>query len=148
MKLQEASKREVKRIGLGSTVLLLMMLAAFFVLSLLGIGTFDWRTLVSGLIGTALAVLCFTLLCLTVQSAAGMENGKPMKAKVQLGYNLRLLLQAGWVVAAFLVPVFQVLPAAIPLLFPTVILWYLQFTGKLVPSDGKEDTPQPDTPEQ
>lgn len=132
MKLQEASKREVKRIGLGSTVLLLLMLAAFFVLSLLGVGTFDWRTLVSGLIGTALAVLCFMLLCLTIQSAAGMENGKPMKAKVQLGYNLRLLLQAGWVVAAFAAPVFQVLPAAIPLLFPTVILWYLQIKGRLV----------------
>ncbi|MBO5317098.1 MAG: ATP synthase subunit I [Oscillospiraceae bacterium] len=148
MKLQEASKKEIKRITLGSAVLLVLMLAAFYVLSLVGVGTFGWRTVVSGLIGTVLEILSFAILCLTVQSVAGMENGKPMKARVQLGYNLRLFLQAGWVVVAFVIPVFQVLPAAIPLLFPTVILWYLQLKGKLVTPSERTDVPQKDVPEE
>ena len=129
--------------ALGCGVLLLLMLAAFFLLSLLGVGTFDWRTLLSGVIGTALALLSFAILCLTIQNVAGMENGKPMKARVQLSYNIRLFLQAGWVVIAFVVPVFQILPAAIPLLFPTLVLWYLQLRGKLVTPSQRTDTPQP-----
>ena len=148
MKLQPASKKEIKRIAFGSGVLLVLMQAMFFVLSLVGVGTFDWRTVISGLLGTVLAVLCFTLLCLTIQSVAGMENGKPMKSRVQLSYNLRLFLQAGWVVAAFVIPVFQVLPAAIPLLFPTVILWYLQLKGRLVTPSERRDGPQKDKPEE
>lgn len=143
MKLQQASKKELKRMALGCSVLLLLMLAVFFLLSLFGIGTFDWRTLFSGLIGTVLAVVSFGILCLTVQNVAGMENGKPMKARVQLSYNLRLFLQAGWVVLAFVVPVFQILPAAIPLLFPTLVLWYLQLRGQLVSPSDRKDTPQP-----
>lgn len=148
MKLQEASRKEIKRIALGSGVLLVLMLAVFFVLSLVSVGTFGWRTVVSGSIGTVLSVLCFMILCLTIQSVAGMENGKPMKARVQLSYNLRLFLQAGWVVVAFVVPVFQVLPAAIPLLFPTAILWYLQLKGKLVTPSERTDVSQPEAPEE
>lgn len=148
MKLQDASKKEIKRMALGCGVLLVLMLAALFLLSLMGVGTFDWRTLVSGLIGTSLAVVCFMILCLTIQNVAGMENGKPMKARVQLSYNLRLFLQAGWVVAAFLLPVFQILPAAIPLLFPTALLWYRQLRGNLVTPSERKATPQPEQPEE
>lgn len=148
MKLQDASKKEIKRMALGCGVLLVLMLAALFLLSLMGVGTFDWHTLVSGLIGTALAVVCFMILCLTIQNVAGMENGKHMKARVQLSYNLRLFLQAGWVVAAFVAPVFQILPAAIPLLFPTAVLWYLQLRGKLVTPSERKATPQPEQPEE
>lgn len=147
MKLQQASKREIRRMALGCSVLLALMLAVLFLLSLLGVGTFDWRTLLSGVVGTVLAVLSFSILCLTVQNVAGMENGKPMKARVQFSYNIRLFLQAGWVVIAFVVPVFQILPAAIPLLFPTLVLWYLQLRGKLVTPSDREDTPQPEEPE-
>ena len=40
--------------------------------------------------------------------------------------------------AAFLIPFIQVIAAAIPLLFPTVVIYYLQITGKLMP---KSDAP-------
>jgi hypothetical protein len=53
------------------------------------------------------------------------------------------------VVAAFLLPFVNVLAAAVPLLFPTVIIFYLQQKGKLVtPSERKnpenldEDEPE------
>ena len=138
MKLQSASKREVGRIAVGSGVCLVIMIAVFFLLSCFGIGKFSYTVILGGAVGTLVAILNFTLLCLTIQKVAGMENGKPLKARVQLSYNLRLAMQAIWVVIAFIVPVFNALASAIPLLFPTVVLYYLKSRGKLVlPSERK-----------
>lgn len=145
MKLQPASQREIKRIAIGSGICLGLMYAAFFVLSLLNVVAFSYKILLGGLIGTVIAVANFAVLCLTIQKAAETEDKKQMKARFQLSYNFRLAVQAGWVVAAFLIPVFNVIAAAVPLLFPTVVIFFLQSRGKLVtPSDRKNPT-EPET---
>lgn len=131
MKLQPASKREIKRISLGSLICLGVMLAAFYGLSLFGVGTFGYTVLLGGVLGTLVAVLNFTALCLTIQSAAGIEDKKQMKARIQVSYNARLFFQAAWVVAAFLIPAFHVVAAAVPLLFPSVVIFFLQSRGRL-----------------
>ena len=61
---------------------------------------------------------------------------------MQLSYNLRLALQAAWVIVAFIAPCFHVLAAAIPLLFPTVVLYILQASGKLATPSQRTDTPE------
>ena len=38
-------------------------------------------------------------------------------------------------VAAFLIPGIHVLAAVIPLVFPNVVIYYLQFKGKLLPAE-------------
>ena len=92
--------------------------------------------------GVGVAVLSFVMLCLAVQKAVDTQDEKLRKSRMQLSYNLRLLIQAGWVVLAFLLPCFNVLAAAAPLLFPTVIIFYLQQKGKLVtPSERKNPEP-------
>ena len=141
MKLQAASKRETMRIAVGSLICLVIMLAGFFVLSLFEIIAFNYRVILGGIGGTIVAVLNFVILCLTIQKVAGMENGKPLKAKVQLSYNLRLAFQAAWVIVAFIAPCFHALAAAIPLLFPTVVLYTLQARGKLAAPSDRTDTP-------
>lgn len=148
MKLQPASKKEIGRIALGSLLCLVLMLGVFFVLSLLGVGTFDYTVILGGVVGSGVAILNFVLLCLTVQKVAGMENGKPLKARVQLSYHLRLILQAVWIVVAFLVPVFNVLAAAIPLLFPSLVLYTLQIQGKLVTPSDRKNAPPSEEPEE
>lgn len=142
MKLQPASQKEVKRMATGSLILLVIELAVFLLLHLLGIVTFSYRILLSAVGGVAVTLLSFVVLCLAVQQAANMTDQKAMKARMQLSYNLRLLLQAGWVVIAFLVPFLNVLAAAAPLLFPTIIIFFLQKQGKLVePSTRKNPEP-------
>lgn len=143
MKLQAASKRETLRIAFGSAICLAIMLAVFFVLSLLGILKLEnyYKVVLGGIGGTLVAILNFVILCLTIQKVAGMENGKPLKTRVQLSYNLRLVLQAIWVIVAFIVPCFNVLAAAIPLLFPTAVLYTLQIRGKLAVPSERRDTP-------
>lgn len=139
MKLQSASLKEIKRISVGSGICAALMLAVLFVLSLVGVGSFDYRAIISGAVGTLIAIGNFTLLCLTIQKAAAVEDPRQMKARFQLSYNGRLLAQAVWVVIAFLLPCFHAVAAAIPLLFPTVVIYCLQMKGKLVtPSERKK----------
>lgn len=144
MKLQPASQREVKRVAAGTLVCDVLLVAGLFLASQFDIGTFDLgRILVSAAIGSVIAVLNFALMCLTVQSAVGMTDQKKMKAKFQLSYNARMILQAGWTVIAFLVPGIHFIAGAAPILFPKVTILYLQAKGKLLPPDP----PRPSNPE-
>ena len=142
MKLQPASRREIKRISLGTAILDVLMIAAFAVLGLLKIMDFQLLPiLVSALIGSCLAIGSFTLLCITVQQAVEIEDRKKMQAKFQLSYNIRMVVQAAWVVICFFVPWLNIFAGAIPLAFPKVTILYLNGKGKLVP---KSEAAQPE----
>lgn len=136
MKLQPASRKELLRITAGTALCDVILIAALFLLSQFGIGTFQLgKILLSTLIGSVIAVANFAVMCLTVQSAVGMEDQKKMKAKFQLSYNARMVVQAGWSVAAFLIPGLHFVAAAAPILFPKVTILYLNATGKLMPRE-------------
>ena len=133
MKLQPASRREIRRIALGTLVCDGIMIAGLFLLSQFGIGTFDiLKILLGAACGSAVAVVNFTILCLTVQSAAEIESKRKMKARFQLSYNIRMILQAVWVVACFAIPRIHFLAGAAPILFPNVVIFWLQSRGRLV----------------
>lgn len=143
MKLQSASLHEVKRIACGTAAGGILLVAAMFVLSRMGIGTFDYRVLTGALGGCIVAVINFALMCITIQRAVNIGEQKAMKSFIQGSYNGRLLLQAGWIVAAYLMPWFNVIAAAIPLLFPNLTIYCLQARGKLVtPSERKNPPPE------
>lgn len=134
MKLQSASRKEIRRIALGTLACDGIMIAGLFLLSQLGIGKFEpGRILLGAACGSLVAILNFTILCLTVQSAVEIESKRKMKARFQLSYNIRMLVQAGWVVVCFLVKPIHFVAGAAPILFPNVVIYYLQFTGKLLP---------------
>lgn len=139
MKLQAASRKEIARISKGVLICDVLTAAVLFVLSLLGVGTFTPLRILLGLIGgSAVAIGNFTLLCLTVQKAANTEDQKLMKRRFQLSYNLRLLLQALWVVLCFLISQIHLVAGALPVLFPNLTIYYLQIRGKLLPPDEKK----------
>ena len=147
MKLQDASKKEIKRIAKGTAVCDLLLIAGLFILSLGGIGKFDYKVFTGVLGGSVVAVLNFTVMCLTIQKAVDSAEQKQMKSFIQGSYNGRLLLQAGWVVAAFLIPHVNVIAAAIPLLFPNLVIFYLQYKGKLVTPSERTAAPADDSEE-
>ena len=149
MKLQSASKKEVKRIALGTLAWDAILLVVLFFLSLEGIGTFDYKVFTGVVGGSVVAILNFTVMCLTIQKAVDIDEKKQMKAFIQGSYNGRLLLQAGWIVIAFVVPYIQVVAAAIPLLFPNLTIFYLQAKGKLVEPSERKNPPadEQDEPE-
>lgn len=143
MKLQAASQREVKRIACGTAAGGVMLIAAMFLLSMIGVGQFDYRVITGAVGGCVIAVINFTMMCLTIQRAVNIGEQKAMKAFIQGSYNGRLLLQAAWIVAAYLMPWVNVFAAAVPLLFPNLLIFYLQAKGKLVtPSERKNPMPE------
>lgn len=100
-------------------------------------GGFDLvKILLGTVIGSAISIVNFIILCLTIQSALEIENKRKMKARFQMSYNLRLLVQAAWIVAAFLLrSKVHFIAAALPVFFPNVWLIYQQLTGKLNTGD-------------
>lgn len=149
MKLQEASKKEIKRIAIGSGVLALVELLVFIILHIFKVYAFSYRIPLSIIGGVAITLLAFTMLCLAIQKAASTEDKKVMKSRMQFSYNIRMVLQAGWVVAAFFAPFLNAVAAAVPLLFPTLIIFYLQKKGTLVePSTRKNPEPSEEDEEE
>jgi hypothetical protein len=145
MKLQSASRKEIARISKGTFLLDLILIGGLFLLSQLGVGSFSiGKILLSTVIGSLVAIGNFTLMCLTVQSAVGMTDMKKMKAKFQLSYNARMVMQAGWAVIAFLVPAFHFIAGAAPVLFPKITILYLNFTGKLMPPVSSQEAESSD----
>lgn len=150
MKLQAASRREISRIAAGTAVCDVLMIAVLFILSLVGVGTFSLgRVLLGALGGSVVAIANFTVLCLTVQVAADTESKTQMKAKFQVSYNLRLLLQAAWVVVCIVAKPIHIVAGIAPVLFPNVVIFFLQSRGKLMPKDehptqGPKDGPEDD----
>lgn len=151
MKLQSASRKEIKRIALGTLACDGILIAGLFLLSQFGIGKFETgRILLGTLCGSLVAVANFAILCLTVQSAVEIESKRKMKARFQLSYNIRMVLQAVWVVVCFALPQIHFLAGAAPILFPNVVVFWLQFRGKLVqpgqapaaPLPPEEDEPE------
>ena len=138
MKLQSASRKEIKRIAIGTGIVDVLMIGAFGLLGLLGIMDFQLvPILLAAAIGSLLAILSFTLLCLTVQQAVEIEDRKKMQAKFQLSYNIRMVVQAGWVVICFFVPWLNIFAGALPLAFPKVTILYLNSKGKLIEKTEK-----------
>ncbi len=145
MILQQASRRELRRVAVGTAACDGLMVAGLFLLSQFDIGTFSLgKILLSALVGSAVAMGNFALLCLTVQRCVEITDRRKMQARFQLSYNLRMIFQAGWVVAAFMLPQVHFVAGALPVLFPKITLLYLQFTGKLVTQepagDSREET--------
>ncbi len=142
MKLQDASRKELTRISVGVLICDGIMIAALFILSLLGIGRFTLLPILLGAaIGSLVAIGNFALLCLTVQNAADTEDQKIMKRKFQLSYNLRLTVQAVWIVLSYVLPGIHFVAGALPTLFPNIVIYYLQIRGKLVPQQPRTDKP-------
>ena len=148
MKLQSASRKEIKRIAVGTLVCDGIMVAGLFLLSQFGIGSFELsRILLGAACGSVVAIVNFTILCITIQNAVEIENKRKMQAKFQLSYNIRMVIQALWVVAAFLIPQIHFVAGAVPVLFPNVVLLWLQTKGKLVAPSERTAAPVMDEDE-
>ena len=139
MKLQPESKKELKRILCGAAICTAVMWVVFAALGLVGWVRFDLKLVLSSLVGDAVAVGNFAGICLMVQKVIDEQDEKRRKAKLQLSYNGRMLLQAVWVVVAIAAPCFQAFASILPLFFPRITIYYLQITGKYKPLKTRQE---------
>lgn len=139
MKLHPASRKEIRRIALGTLAGDGILIALLLLGDLLGLRKFDPASILPSVaIGSAVGIGSFTLLCLTVQSALGTEDQKRLRARLRLSSNFRMLLQAGWVVTAFAAEPFHFLAGALPVFFPKLTILVLQATGRLLPTEDEK----------
>lgn len=124
MKIQPAVKKETLHIALGSAAALAVMLLVFALL-----GRFTLGVLVSGVIGTALAVFSFFMLGLTVQKIAAEANDQRGRKMMQFSYSMRMLLLVVWLIVSISVDGLHWVAAALPLLFPRLTIAGMQLTG-------------------
>lgn len=116
----EAVKTETRRIAVSEIAGVVIMLIAFFVLHLLlpDKVPFDYRVILSGVIGGGVAVLNFFLMGITVQKVTETSDEQLAVRKMRTSYTWRMLFQGLWAALACLLPCFQFAAGLIPLLIP------------------------------
>ena len=143
---QPAVKKETLRIATGTIILSVLMIAVFLIL-----GFFDLTVLWGALLGTAVTILNFFLLGLSVQRAtekmkdvhlpsyeeaeAELEDGeeeppvpdspemKQAKQGMQLAYTGRMMLVVLTGILALAISCFNPVAALVPFLFPRIIIF-------------------------
>ena len=123
---QQSIVKETKRIGVGTVIMLVVMLAVYAVL-----GKFIVGVLLGGLLGSAYAIFNFFLLGMTLQKAASMTDQQMAHMKVRSSYSTRMIGMLILAVVAFALPFVEGIPCLIALLFPRATIFVLQVTGQI-----------------
>ena len=140
MKLQPESQKELRRIACGVALCTAVMWVVFAALHLVGWVAFDYKVILSGIIGAAVAIGNFAGICFVVQKVIDEQDEKKRNTMLKASYNSRMLVQALWVIIAIAAPCFQAFAGVLPLLFPRVTIYYLQITGKYKPLKPQQET--------
>ena len=123
---QQSIVKETKRIGVGTVIMLVVMLAVYAVL-----GKFTVGVLLGGLLGSAYAIFNFFMLGMTLQKAASMTDQQMAHMKVRSSYSTRMIVMLILAVVAFALPFVEGIPCLIALLFPRATIFVLQVTGQI-----------------
>ena len=123
---QQSIVKETKRIGVGTVIMLVVMLAVYAVL-----GKFTVGVLLGGLLGSAYAIFNFFLLGMTLQKAASMTDQQMAHMKVRSSYSTRMIGMLILAVVAFALPFVEGISCLIALLFPRATIFVLQVTGQI-----------------
>lgn len=123
---QQSIVKETKRIGIGTVIMLVVMLAVYAVL-----GKFTVGVLLGGLLGSAYAIFNFFMLGMTLQKAASMTDQQMAHMKVRSSYSTRMIGMLILAVVAFALPFVEGIPCLIALLFPRATIFVLQVTGQI-----------------
>ena len=123
---QQSIVKETKRIGVGTVIMLAVMLAVYAVL-----GKFTVGVLLGGLLGSAYAIFNFFMLGMTLQKAASMTDQQMAHMKVRSSYSTRMIGMLILAVVAFALPFVEGIPCLIALLFPRATIFVLQVTGQI-----------------
>lgn len=130
-KLSPAVRKETVHVAAATAVLVFVMWVVFFILSrtMPDQVPFDYRVILGGLCGGAVAVLNFFLMGLTVQQVVETEDEDLAKNRMKASYSRRMMMQMLWVVAAIAAPCFHFAAGIIPLLFPSLGIKVMALLG-------------------
>ena len=111
-KVQPAVKKETKNVAIYTVVGVVVMWVWPEKIP------FDYRVILGGIGGGAVAVLNFFLMGMAVQKAVSETDEAGAKRRMQASYSQRNLMQMLWAVLAIVLPCFQFAAGILPLLIP------------------------------
>ncbi len=123
-KIDKTVLRETVYIACVTVILSLLMQSVFLV-----INHWDYTVLLGNILGIIASVGNFFLMGLTVQSAVQKEPDEAKKL-VKLSQTLRLFALLIIALIGYIVPVFNIIAFAIPLLFPRIAIFLRPFIIK------------------
>ncbi len=123
-KIDKTVLRETIYIACVTVILSLLMQSVFLV-----INHWDYTVLLGNILGIIASVGNFFLMGLTVQSAVQKEPDEAKKL-VKLSQTLRLFALLIIALIGYIVPVFNIIAFAIPLLFPRIAIFLRPFIIK------------------
>ena len=123
-KVQPAVKKETKNVAIYTVVGVVVMWVGFLILHLIWPEKipFDYRVILGGIGGGAVAVLNFFLMGMAVQKAVSETDEAGAKRRMQASYSQRNLMQMLWAVLAIVLPCFQFAAGILPLLIPGTVI--------------------------
>ena len=131
VRMEPEVKRMLRGIVCGVALCTVVLWVVFALLGVLGLSGLSLQVLLSSALGAAVAAGNFYILSVTgtLVVEAGADEDKRKKI-LKLSYNVRMLVQAVWILLCIMVPALHLIAGVAPLLFPRVTIYYLQITGK------------------
>ena len=131
MQLQPDVKRELRHIGLGCAAGTVLLSAGWGLLAAAGTGlSFSWQVPVSAALGALAAWLNFLGLAGTLQKATASDSEARRRNLLRASDLYRKLGLGLFLVAMILLPPFNWVAAAIPLLFPQLTIFVMYAFGR------------------
>ena len=120
IKIQPEVAKQTKKITVITIGGLLLMWLVFLILhqTMPEKVPFDYTVILGGLAGSAVAVLSFLQLGLTVQKAVSTSDEDQARLAMKSGYSQRIMIRTLWVIAAIVAPCFHFAAGILPLLIP------------------------------
>lgn len=117
---QEAVKKETKRVAAITAIGVVLMWIVFGVLHIAVPQKvpLDYTVFLGGAVGGLVAVLNFFFMGLAVQKAASASDEDTARMNIKASYSQRMMLQMLWVILAIVAPCFHFVAGIVPLLFP------------------------------
>ncbi len=127
MKQQEDGiTKNTRFIAIGSVLLGIAMFVIYGFAGMLSV-----KVVIGGLMGISIAVGNFYLLGRTIRKTITFDDPDAAKQQMQLSYRMRMMMQLGVAVAAFLLPFADGIPCVIALVFPRITIFIMQITGQI-----------------
>ncbi len=124
MHIQPAVKKEASRFAAGTAILTLLMFVVFLSLHRLRpeMVPFNFKVILSGILGAVVAAGNFFLMGLTVQKVTSAETENAAYQAMKASYRFRTASQLLWAVLALGLPFFNGAAGILPLFFPSICI--------------------------
>lgn len=124
MHIQPAVKKETSRFAAGTAILTLLMFVVFLSLHRLRpeMVPFNFKVILSGILGAVVAAGNFFLMGLTVQKVTSAKTENAAYQAMKASYRFRTASQLLWAVLALGLPFFNGAAGILPLFFPSICI--------------------------